>query len=151
MKELRIAHIDDAMTWRGGERQALELIKGLRDRGVENILVCRSGSELDRRAEKSGIERAHLPLRGEWDVISAFRMRSLFFRRKVQIAHAHTAHAHTIALMAVAGQSREGWISMCAVFSAAPGNMAHWSTGSSRFPRLSDGCSSRMGSIPCGL
>jgi glycosyltransferase involved in cell wall biosynthesis len=103
MNGLRVAHIDDNITWRGGERQVLELMKGLRERGVENLLVCRSGSEIGARAEEAGIATVNLPLLGEWDIISAFRMRALFARRGNHIVHAHTSHSHTLALLALIG------------------------------------------------
>jgi L-malate glycosyltransferase len=106
MNGLSVAHIDDNKTWRGGERQVLELMKGLRERGVENLLVCRFGSEISSRAQSAGIETVHLPLRGEWDVASAFRMRLLFIKRKIQIVHAHTSHAHALSLLSLFGNPR---------------------------------------------
>ncbi len=103
MTGLTVAHVNDSHTWRGGERQVLELMKGLRDRGVNNLLVCRAGSEISRRARENGIETAHFPLMGEWDVASAFRMRTFLAERGVGIVHAHTAHAHSLALLALTG------------------------------------------------
>jgi L-malate glycosyltransferase len=91
------------MTWRGGERQVLQLIHELNHAGISNILVCRTGSEISIRAEKHGIEVITLPLAGEWDVSSAIRLRTLLKSRHVDIVHAHTSHAHTIAYIAVLG------------------------------------------------
>ncbi len=103
MKHLTIAHIDTEITWRGGERQALELIKGMAARGQDNILVCRPESDISKRAAEAGLRVFHLPLLGEWDVYSAVRLRALIRREHIDIVHAHTSHAHMTGLLAVAG------------------------------------------------
>lgn len=103
MAELTVAHLDDAMTWRGGERQVLELIRELNRLGVRNILVARPGGEISTRASERGNEVINLPLAGEWDISSAMRLRAYLKREKVDIVHAHTAHAHMIAYMAALG------------------------------------------------
>jgi len=95
-----IAHIDTQKTWRGGERQVLELMKRLDKAGLKNILICNRSSEISHRALEACLDIVHLPLRGEWDVVSALRIRSLVKKRHVDILHAHTSHAHTLALLA---------------------------------------------------
>ena len=101
MKNLTIAHIDTQTSWRGGQRQVIELIKGLEKLGQKNYLLCKSSSEISRTAEKKGIDVLHLPLKGEWDIFSALDLRSFVKKNKVDIVHAHTSHAHTIALLAL--------------------------------------------------
>jgi len=103
VKEYRVAHIDTQATWRGGERQAIELIKGLNAKEIRNILVCKPGSEISRHAGRESIEVRHLPLRGEWDFISMYRLRSILVSESINIVHAHTSHGHMIGLMAKTG------------------------------------------------
>ena len=103
MAELTIAHVDDKLTWRGGERQVLELIKGLAAVQIRNILVCRSQSEISRRAGELGIDVFHLPLAGEWDMVSAYRLRRFVQRERIGVVHAHTSHAHALSLFALLG------------------------------------------------
>lgn len=103
MSGLTVAHLNDSLTWRGGERQVLELMKGLKVRGVDNLLICRPESEISRRAGEHGIDTVHLPLLGEWDIASAYRIRTILAERGVRILHAHTAHAHTLGLLALTG------------------------------------------------
>lgn len=105
MSELFIAHIDTQNTWRGGERQALELINGLNALGQKNVLFCKPGSEISKRALEAGVEVVHIPLRGEWDILSALQIRSYCKRENVNVIHTHTSHAHMIGLMAVKGLS----------------------------------------------
>ena len=103
MNGLRIAHVDTQMTWRGGERQALELIKGLEVRGQNNVVVCKPGSEIEKRARTAGIRVVNIRLSGEWDIVSAYKLRSLVKREAINILHTHTSHAHTIGLLASVG------------------------------------------------
>lgn len=62
---MRIAHVNVARHYRGGERQTELLMGELRERGVEQWLVARRGSPLARRAGSSGIDvravSGHLP------------------------------------------------------------------------------------------
>lgn len=103
MKTFNIAHLDTEMTWRGGERQVIELIKGLVRRGHTCTLVCRPGSAISAEAARYDIPVHFLPLSGEWDIGSVRRLRSFIKSRKIDILHAHTSHAHTIGLFARIG------------------------------------------------
>ena len=103
MKNLIIGHIDSHTSWRGGQKQVIELIKGLNKLGQRNVLFCKPSSEIAKRAEEIGIEVIKLPLRGEWDIISAFKLRSFIKKERVDIIHTHTSHAHTIAIIALLG------------------------------------------------
>jgi glycosyltransferase involved in cell wall biosynthesis len=95
-----VLHVDETPGWRGGQQQALSLLTGLRDRAVPSILACRDPSELGRRCEAAGIPRLVLPLAGELDVFSAFRIARFCRGRGVDILQAHTAHALAVCLWA---------------------------------------------------
>ena len=82
---MRIVHIDTGRELRGGQRQALLLAQGLRDRGHEQVILARAGSPLCQAASTAGLETRPLrPLVG----LSA------------DIVHAHDARAHILALTA---------------------------------------------------
>jgi glycosyltransferase involved in cell wall biosynthesis len=53
---MRIAHINLAKGYRGGERQAELLIRALKDLGQEQVLVARAGGPLAERLADAGIE-----------------------------------------------------------------------------------------------
>jgi len=53
---MRIAHVNVARNYRGGERQTELLMRELGERSVEQFLVARRGSPLARRARDAGIE-----------------------------------------------------------------------------------------------
>ena len=103
MRALTIGHIDSEMTWRGGQKQVLELIRGLTGEGQKNILFCRPESKLAERARSEGIDTILLPLRGEWDIASSWNIRKNVRKRHIDIIHTHTSHAHTLSLLALFG------------------------------------------------
>jgi glycosyltransferase involved in cell wall biosynthesis len=76
---LRIAHINLAKGYRGGERQAELLIRALQDLGQEQVLIARSDRPLANRLGDAGIE-----IRGCNGLLSAFRA-----TRGVDVVHSH--------------------------------------------------------------
>jgi len=94
---LRVAHLDTARSWRGGQAQVLLLMNGLRERGVTNRLLAPSGP-LAERARAQGFETIEWNSRGDLDVGATLAaMRHL---RGIDVAHAHSAHAHAIGVPA---------------------------------------------------
>ncbi len=97
---LNVVHVDAGREWRGGQRQALTLCRGLQSLGVPQILVCPPGSPLGEQAQKVGIPVEPMALRGELDLVSAWRLRRLLTARGATLLHAHDAHGHAVAWMA---------------------------------------------------
>jgi glycosyltransferase involved in cell wall biosynthesis len=97
---MRILHIDTERGWRGGERQALWLAAELRRRGHLSIMAARPGEPLAQRAAESGVEVAPCSPRFEADPRAAMRLRRLIRNRRIELVHAHTAHALGLAAMA---------------------------------------------------
>jgi len=94
---LRVAHLDTGREWRGGQAQVLLLMQGLRSRGVANRLLAPAGPLLE-RAHAAGIESFEWPSHGDLDVAATLSaMRRL---RDMDVAHAHSAHAHAIGVPA---------------------------------------------------
>jgi glycosyltransferase involved in cell wall biosynthesis len=77
---MRIAHINVAKNYRGGERQTELLMRELHERGVDQCLIARQNSPLSSRVAAAGIEvrgvRGHLP-----GVVQAIR--------EVDLVHVH--------------------------------------------------------------
>lgn len=98
---MKILHIDEQRRWGGGEQQVAYLLRGLVERGHEVLAIGRMGSAFSERVRSDFGERlVTLPLRGEWDVASARRIGRLARSEMVDIIHAHTGHAHSLACMA---------------------------------------------------
>ena len=99
-RPLRILHVNSARTWRGGEQQTLWLCQGLQERGHEILLACPAGSELRQRAHAAGIRVCPVAMRGEWDLWAVRNLVKIIRRNAIEIVHFHTAHAHTLGLLA---------------------------------------------------
>ncbi len=98
---LRILHLDEQTGWRGGEQQASWLVQGLAERGHAVWLAGKSGSPfLTNDHGGAKVTRISLPLRGEFDLYSAWRLARICSREHIDIIHAHTSHAHSIAVLA---------------------------------------------------
>lgn len=100
---MKILHINTEKTWRGGEQQTLNLLKGLKKRNIACHLFCQPGSPMGKRAKKAEIEVFPASMRGEIDLLAVYRLRSLINRFNYHIIHSHTSHAHTLAFFASLG------------------------------------------------
>ena len=95
---MKILQIDLGRGWRGGQQQALALVKGLADAGHEVLLLARKANPLEEKARNLQIPVLGVePGLGAWRAALALR-RSL--RSGFDLVHAHEAHSHTAAWLA---------------------------------------------------
>lgn len=94
---MKILHVNTEKTWRGGEQQTLNLLKGLKKRNISSHLLCQPGCPMQERAKKAGIGVFPVAMRGEVDLLASYRLRRLIKRFKYDIIHSHTSHAHSLA------------------------------------------------------
>ena len=106
---MNVLHVDEQGGWRGGEQQASWLIRGLAERGHSISLAGRQGGAF-LASDHGGVpsKRIEVPLLGEWDLWSARLLAGVVRRESIDIIHAHTSHAHTMACIArrMAGRSK---------------------------------------------
>jgi glycosyltransferase involved in cell wall biosynthesis len=91
--------VDLETEWRGGQSQALLLLKGLYERGHAAELVAAEHSTLGHRARKEGI-CVHSVSRGLFRLAAAVRIRSLLADGRIELVHVNEAHALTAAWLA---------------------------------------------------
>ncbi|HET9952262.1 MAG TPA: glycosyltransferase family 4 protein [Candidatus Eisenbacteria bacterium] len=99
-KALRILHVDSERTWRGGERQVLELMRRQRRAGDDPHLAAPRDGVLFERARSEGFSVHPVPMRGTWDVASAFAIAGLHRRLRPHLVHWHAARAHALGAVA---------------------------------------------------
>jgi len=97
---LRILHVDTERGWRGGERQTLWLAAELARRGHTSVIAARAGEPLSHRAGEVGIDIVDCAPASELDVRAAWRLRRTIRERRIDVVHAHTAHAVALAGLA---------------------------------------------------
>jgi glycosyltransferase involved in cell wall biosynthesis len=99
----RILHIDTERTWRGGQQQAFSLMRGLERRGHHNILIARKNSPLLKKAQEENIQTWAVNPWSEAAVGTAFRLSSRLLEQKIDVVHAHSAHAVMLARLITYG------------------------------------------------
>jgi len=97
---IRVLHVDSERTWRGGERQVLELMRRQRARGDEPHLAAPEGSALGARVRAEGFPHHPVAMRGTWDLPAAVRLARLHRSIRPHVAHWHAARAHALGAMA---------------------------------------------------
>jgi len=78
----------------------LRLLRGLAGEGHHNLVVVRRGSMAVEKMAGEPCRLEALALRSEFDLLSAWRFGRLLRDEKVDIVHAHTSHAATLANIA---------------------------------------------------
>ncbi len=96
---MRVLLVDLERSWRGGQNQALLLLRGLRDRGYSAELIAPTGSALAERASAAGIA-VHVAAARDRRWGAARVLRRLLREDRVDVVHANEAHALTAAWLA---------------------------------------------------
>lgn len=97
---MKVLLVDLETEWRGGQNQALLLLKGLRGRGHVAELVAPEGSALGERAAAWGV-RVHSVSRGFFRLPAAQKVRALLRGGGFDLVHANEAHAVTAVWLAL--------------------------------------------------
>ncbi|MHC4190259.1 MAG: glycosyltransferase [Planctomycetota bacterium] len=97
---MKIVHINSEFSWGGGEAQTYYLVKGLENRGIENILIAQPNSALAEKVKEGQIKLIEIYMKGEWDIVAVLKLRKILKKIKPDVLHLHTSHAHTLGLLA---------------------------------------------------
>jgi glycosyltransferase involved in cell wall biosynthesis len=89
---VRVLLVDLETAWRGGQNQALLILKGLLARGHEAELVAAQDSAMGERAQESGVH-VHFVSRGFFRVPAARKVHELVRGGGFDLVHANEAHA----------------------------------------------------------
>ena len=100
---VRVLHLNTERGWRGGERQTLWLAEALQRLGAQSYVAARPGEPLAERTREAGLPVLRCAPVGEWDPTATLRVRRLIRRLRIDVVHAHTAHAVALAALATAG------------------------------------------------
>lgn len=94
-------HIDTEKGWRGGEEQVKNLVNWSSGQGVEHVLVASKGSAIEKKAQEFKVKALYVTsIFGEADLLAAVKIAKVVKSYGVAVIHAHTAHAHSLALLA---------------------------------------------------
>jgi len=94
---VRILHLNNEKTWRGGERQTLLLAAGLQEGGAISVIGCRPGGPLQQQARAASV--ATLPIPGNNFGAAPALVRAA---RDFDLIHCHTGRGHSLAALTAA-------------------------------------------------
>lgn len=100
MRKLSLVHVDAGLEWRGGQRQALFLVRELKKKGFRVFFVVQPGSPLEQKARQEGLEVIPLAMKGEADLWASLKLSLVMKKKKCQLAHFHDAHSLSLGLRA---------------------------------------------------
>ena len=107
---MKILHLTNGVGWSGGLAQIQRLISELNKHDISSLLVAPPGSEVF--AKLSDQECVKIPLRmaQDYDLIAAWKIRSLVRREKPDLVHAHHPIAHAVSLVALSGLAKPPFV-----------------------------------------
>ena len=89
---MRILHLNNEKTWRGGERQTLLLASGLRQWGAISAIGCRPGAPLQQQAQAESVATLAIPANNLSAALALARLGKDF-----DLIHCHTGRGHSLA------------------------------------------------------
>lgn len=91
---MRVLHLNNEKTWRGGERQTLFLAAELPNHGVESVVGCRPASLLEKKVAERGLPTIPIGAGNLPAIIQVARA-----SRQFDLIHCHTARGHSVAAL----------------------------------------------------
>ena len=91
---MRILHLNNENSWRGGERQTLLLAAGLQEGGAVSIIGCRPGGPLQLKAQTGSVSTLPIPGNNFGAALTLARV-----GRDFDLIHCHTGRGHSLAAL----------------------------------------------------
>ena len=95
---MKILHVSTQMTWRGGEQQLAYLIEELKEKGVEQEVLCASGSAVERFCNENHITCHSFKIK-TLQIFPAKAIHKICMKDNISLIHTHDAHAHAAAII----------------------------------------------------
>jgi len=86
---MKVLHIEAGRYLYGGAQQVAWLVDGLSRQGVDNVLVCPSGSSIANEC-RSACKVLEIPMGGDLDIAQIWRLSRLFAAEKPDLVHIHS-------------------------------------------------------------
>ncbi len=91
---MRVLHIDTGLEWRGGQRQALTLHKGLLNHNIESLFLTNQVGELYQLCKNNHEEKyAGFTFNGELSLVTHNEIKKIVQKFKPTIIHCHDSHS----------------------------------------------------------
>jgi len=95
---MRILHISSPLTWRGGEQQLAYLIDELRERGIDQEVLCADGSAVESFCRNNKVT-CYTFNKNILQIVSASIINEICVNDNISLIHTHDAHSHSAAVL----------------------------------------------------
>jgi glycosyltransferase involved in cell wall biosynthesis len=87
---VKVLHVETGRNLYGGALQVLYLVRGLAERGIENVLVCPTGSRIAEEARDTAGKVLDVRMAGDLDLRFVFTLMGIIRRESPDIVHLHS-------------------------------------------------------------
>ncbi len=87
---MKILHVETGLHLYGGAQQVAFLLRGLTDRGVQNLLACPPGAAIGQHFAGSAVKVLDVPCGGDADLGFVFRVRRILRQHQPDLVHLHS-------------------------------------------------------------
>ncbi len=146
----RVLLLDSGRVWRGTQRQLFLLAEGLRERGVEPLVVAPPRSPLLAACKRAGIATAARAMTSAIDLLAVRALRRLIATWRPTVVHAHCPRTHLLALAALLGKRRAIPLVVTRRLASAPRGRLRHGDRVARFIAITDAGAAalRAGGVP---
>lgn len=98
---MNILQVSTATSWRGGEQQIAYLVKELLTMAnIQVWVLCTKGSAMEKHCQQQGWRFFSFPKFFSFNLSFSYRLTQICERYKIDVVHAHDAHAHNFSVLA---------------------------------------------------
>lgn len=97
---MKVLHLSSEKTWRGGEQQIIYLVEETRKLGVDAVVGCREGSDVESYCWKNGLPFVSFPFKSAYHISTAFKIIKFCRKEGIELIQTHTSKSHTMAVIA---------------------------------------------------
>lgn len=87
---MKILHVEAGKHLYGGALQVVFLMRGLKQRGIDSLLACPTGSAIAQAAREHGLAVHEVPMGGDADIGLVGRLRRLMGDHRPDVLHLHS-------------------------------------------------------------
>lgn len=103
-RKLTLSHSEWSDGWGGQERRVLSEMLGMREWGYRQLLACRSSSQIGNEAKTKGLDVAHLPFAGKFDIAPIRGLRRLIRDEDIDLISTHSGIDSWVGAIAADGR-----------------------------------------------
>jgi len=97
---LTVMHLSSQSGWRGGEQQIAYLLEEMREKGIGQLVLCPSGSEMETFCRENDYAFELFRPAGSFSLRAAGRIRTSAQLHEIVLLHAHDSHSLNHAVLA---------------------------------------------------